>query len=317
MAQARFVVNPVLTSITQTYRNARLIADEALPRITVDGPLFNYTKYNRDDAFTVPNTLVGRKGRVPEIEWGSTQLQAAVEDHGLDDVIPNRDIDIANAAGATNVDPEERSTELLTDLLALDREVRVATLVFDPANYPSGNKTTLSGSGQWSDTTSDPIAAILTAFDSMLIRPTTGVLGRAVYTKLIQHPKVVAAVYPNGGNASVGGKAALAALADILELDSLFIGEGFVNTAKPGQTATMARVWGKHAAFYTINPLVQSTDSGGLTFGFTAEWGERVSTTMEEPLIGLRGGVRVRVGESVKELITASDLGYLFTNAVA
>ncbi len=37
----------------------------------------------------------------------------------------------------------------------------------------------------------------------------------------------------------------------------------------------------------------------------------------EDPDIGLRGGVRVRVGESVKELIVANDLGYYFENAVA
>jgi hypothetical protein len=38
---------------------------------------------------------------------------------------------------------------------------------------------------------------------------------------------------------------------------------------------------------------------------------------MPEPKLGLRGGVRVRVGESVKELVIAKDLGYFFENAIA
>jgi hypothetical protein len=32
---------------------------------------------------------------------------------------------------------------------------------------------------------------------------------------------------------------------------------------------------------------------------------------------GLAGGTKVRVGESVQEVITANDVGYFFENAVA
>ena len=38
---------------------------------------------------------------------------------------------------------------------------------------------------------------------------------------------------------------------------------------------------------------------------------------MDEPKMGLRGSVRVRVGESVKEVIAAAASGYYFENAVA
>jgi hypothetical protein len=38
---------------------------------------------------------------------------------------------------------------------------------------------------------------------------------------------------------------------------------------------------------------------------------------MPEPKVGLRGAQRVRVGESVNELIVASDVGYFFQNIVA
>ena len=318
MAQTPFVVNPVLTAVALTYRNAKLIADDVLPRVPVESPVFAYTKYTTADAFTVPNTLVGRKGDVNEIDWSATQSTASVEDHGLEDPIPNRDILTARAAGATNVDPERRSTELLTDLIALDREVRVAALLTATANYAAGNSTTLSSTGQWSDyTNSDPITAILTAMDGMLVRPNIGVIGRAVYTKLRMHPKVVAAAFAHGGNAATGGLTSKQVIADLLELDDIYIGEGWVNTAKKGQTATLARVWGKDAAFLYQNPLTQSADNSQVTFGFTAEWGGRVAGSFEDNDIGLRGGVRVRVGESLKELVVANDVGYLFKAAVA
>ena len=36
-----------------------------------------------------------------------------------------------------------------------------------------------------------------------------------------------------------------------------------------------------------------------------------------DPNIGLRGGKRIRVGESLREKILAADCGYLFENAIA
>ena len=38
---------------------------------------------------------------------------------------------------------------------------------------------------------------------------------------------------------------------------------------------------------------------------------------MPEPKTGLRGAQRVRAGESVRELVVASDVGFLWRDAVA
>ncbi len=56
--------------------------------------------------------------------------------------------------------------------------------------------------------------------------------------------------------------------------------------------------------------------NGPPTFGATFQYGTRVSG--QTPVkVGLRGGVEVTSGESLAEVITASDLGYFFENAVA
>jgi len=54
-----------------------------------------------------------------------------------------------------------------------------------------------------------------------------------------------------------------------------------------------------------------------MTFGFTAQFGTRVAGSTPDKNIGLRGGQLVRVGESVKEIITSDQLGYYVQNAVA
>jgi hypothetical protein len=101
----------------------------------------------------------------------------------------------------------------------------------------------------------------------------------------------------------------------VLELDAVYVGESYVNSAKKGQTATLARVWGKFFALLYRDSLADA--SRGTTFGFTAQFGGRIAGSFEDKDIGMRGGLRVRVGESVKEVVSANDLGYLFSAAIA
>ena len=322
MSQSPFVIQPALTAIALTYRNAKFIADSVLPRVPVASPSFKYSKYTLADGFTIPDTRVGRKSAPNQIDWTATETSALTVDYGLDDAVPVYDIQAAAAAAKTHgvqpIDPLARSTMLLSDLVATDRENRAATLVFTLGNYPSANRTTLSGTSQWSDyANSNPVSALMTALDVPVIRPNVLVLGQQTWTGLRQHPKVTAAAFPGGGNATGGGAVLQReALAALLEIDEVIIGPAWYNSAKPGQTASLARLWGKHAALIYRAPTV--ADANVMTFGFTAQFGDRIAGTIErDPQIGLRGGTRVRVGESVQEVITANDAAYFFQNAVA
>lgn len=312
MSQVRpFPVDARLTGIALAYQNKALIADAVLPRVPVGGQTFKYLRYNKDERFTIPNTLMGRKGRPNEVEFGATEESGQVFDYGLDDVVPNDDI----AAAPAGYDPLGNAVQGLTDLILLDREVRVANLVFNANSYAASNKVQLTSGEYWDDPDATPVEFIMDSLASGLVRPNTAVFGRKVFDRLRAHPKVVAAVFPGGGNAGTGGLVNRQQLADLLELSAIHVGEAFVNTAKPGQTATLARCWGDHAAFLHINPLA-NTRNPQMTFGFTAQWQGRVSGQMAEPQTGLRGSVRVRVGESVNELIVASDAGYFVQDAV-
>lgn len=310
MSQAPFPIDPRLSQIALAYRNQTLIADQVLPRVPVGKEEFKWLKHTKEEGFTVPDTTTGRKGRVNEVSFTASEETSSTRDYGLEDAIPQSDI--TNAAGIPGYDPLSKSTEMLSNLIALDREVRVAATVFAAATYPIGNKATLSGTSQWSHVDSDPVKAILTALDSMLIRPNIATFGQAVWTQLRQHPKVVKATNRNSGDSGV---AARQAVAELLELEEILVGQGFVNTAKPGQTASMSRVWGKHASFIYRNQMAAPMND--ITFGMTAEFGTRIAGSWEDRNIGLRGGTRVRAGESVREIITASDVGYFFENAVA
>jgi hypothetical protein len=314
---APFTVQPKLTQIAMAIKPQGMIADMVCPRIRVPGEKFIYTKMSTDEAFTIQDTRVGRTGAPNQVEFGGKDETDSTEDYGLDDPVPNKDV--KNAEG-TNYDPLAAAAERTTILVDLAREKRVADLYFTLNNYLPSQRKTLSGSSRWSDYAgSDPVTDILTAFDNMLVRPNIGIVGRAVWTKLRMHPKVVAAVLNNSnglGGASAAGVIQRKAVAELLELDDIYVGESFINASKKGQAASYARLWGKHAAFLRIDPNVRDTRAALPTFAFTAQWGDRVGGTIPDSNIGLDGGQRVRVGEHVKELICFQEVGTFFQNVV-
>ena len=97
---AAYTVNPVLTGIAIAYVNAEMIADMVLPRLPVATKEFLYNELPMSDAITITNTLVGRKGRPRQVEFGMIEKTGKVEDHGLSDGVPVDDIDQAAAMRA-------------------------------------------------------------------------------------------------------------------------------------------------------------------------------------------------------------------------
>jgi len=310
---APFPVTPQLTAIALAYRNNRLIADEVLPRVPVGAQNFKYLSYPKGTFITPTDTRVARKGRPNTVEFTATEVESSTYDEALDDEVPYADVQNARAQPGMP-DPLGRATEGLTDLIALRREVRVAALVFAAANYATANKVQLAGNDQWSvvHADSNPIPDITAGLDACFMRPNVMVIGRAAYTKLAQNAAMVKAYNGTTGDAGIVPRQFIA---DLFELEEILVGDGWLNTAKKGQTVVAARTWGKHCALIYRNK--QADTQRGATFGVTAQWGARVAGSVTDTNIGMRGGERVRVGESVRELLMANDLGYYIEDCVA
>lgn len=304
-----FPIVAALVAIAITYKNGRLIADDVMPRVPVGKQEFRYKKYRLTEAFTVPDTLVGRRGVPSRVNFGYDEGTGATQDYGLEDAIPQTDMDNA----PEGFSPVDHATESLTDLVLLDREVRVATAVTSPASYAANNVIALSSAQRFSDPNADPVPLITEALDGVIMRPNVGVIGRAGFSALSQNPRVVKAAHGNSGDS---GKATRQAIAELLELDELYVGEGFVNIAKPGQEPVIQRVWGNTMSLLYRDMLARP-DGNRATWGFTAQWGTRIAGQWTDMDVGLRGGEVVRVGESVQEVVSAPDLGVLLQNVVA
>jgi len=306
---APFPLDEHTTAIVIAYRNPQLVADMVLPIVNVGSQIFRYMKLDKGEAFTIPDTKVGRKSSPNLIEVSATRVEASTMPYGLKDVIPQEDIDNA----PDNYDPEGRAAERLIDLVLLDHERRVANLVQDLNNYDAAYQNTLAGGDQFSDyVNSDPIGTIQEALDTMVMRGNKAVMGQAVWSKLRGHPAIVKAINATAGDT---GLVSRQAVADLFELEELIIGVGWYNIAKKGQSPVLARVWGKDLVLFHQNQLADT--QGGITYGYTASFGERESRTRFDESIGLRGAVEIKTGHNVKPLITANDLGFILKNAVA
>ncbi|CAJ1391647.1 unnamed protein product [Effrenium voratum] len=319
MAQRPFVVDPALTAISIGYRNTAnmLIADDVLPMQPVGGEKFSWTEYGVEEAFTVPDNEVGRRGRTPELEFGGSERESAVKDYGFESPIPYSDITEAarmRSQGLGTFDPEKHAVMRITDANILRREKRVADLVQDPANYEAGRKVALVGTDKLDDyDNSQPIEVLKEAINGTFIfRANTLVMGHKVWQAISSHPHIVNAIRGNLTDKGIVRREEVAAL---FEVNKILVGEGYLNVAQKGQPVDLQRVWGNSIQALYINP--QARPEGDVTFGMTATYGTRIAGRIEDKDIGLEGGVRIRQGDRVRELIIAKGVGYQITGAVS
>lgn len=316
MALLPFPHDPQLTGLVLAYKNqeADLIADQIAPRVPVAAMTFEYDWLDTLDPFTLPDDRVGRLSKPNQVTTTATRRTGACTEYALDYPVPQSDI--ANAG--PGYDPRAIGATLITDYLLLNREKRVADIVFNLNTYLPALRTTLSGTNQWSDyTNAKPYDAIMNALDNeaLMIRPNAMIVGQTAWSKMRRNPNLIEACL---GTSEARGAVSREAVRDALELKYLFVGASRLNTAKPGQAADLARTWGKHCALVYLNPSIQLTPgTQEPTFMLTAQFGQRIAGSIPDPDVGMRGGERVRVGEAVGEIVISNQLGYFFQNCVA
>lgn len=313
-----FVVDAALTAIAIGYRNdaQTLIADRVFPRVDVPGEKFKWLEYPLAEGFTVPDTEVGRRGRVERLEFSGLEKDASVKDYGLETPIPYTDIETARALRAqkqSTYDPEMHAAMMLAGLVGLAREVRVAARVQNPLSYNASRRFVFSGTSMWSDyANSDPIKDIKNAIRGTLVyRANTLVMGSVTWNVLSSHPKLVNAIR---GGVTGAGIVMKDEVARLFEVKDILVGESYVNLARPGQGVSLARTWGNFFSALYIDPTARA--EGGVTFGLTGCFGSKVAGRIEDPDIGLEGGYQIRTGERLLEFSPAPDVGVLYQNVV-
>lgn len=303
-------VDQLLTNLSVQYRNEEMIWREVMPLIPVGKRSDKFTKYNKEDSYRKPDDTIGPKGEANQSDWGVSTDNYSVKGHAQADWLPQESIDNSD----NPIQPEMDTNNFLNGVLDVAQESRVAGVVFAAASYPSGNKVQLSGTSQWGQSADDPIADVLTAVETCFMRANTLVFGLDAWLIFRKLPEVLDAVKSSTRfQGSPGGLATITEVAGLFDVPRVLIGRGRYITSKPGQTATYARLWGKHcAAIHVVpNPGIRS-----ITFGGTFSESDRMTMREFDAKRGEKGAHYFKVSWNSDEKVIASDLGYFIEDAV-
>lgn len=308
-SQAR-VIDPILSSVAQGYRNADLIGSILFPYVPVGQRGGRIITFGKED-FMLYNT-----GRTPgantrRVQYGYQGASFALDSHSLEGLVP---VELLQEAQAVpGIDMGSAAVRRTQNIIALRLENAQATLATTAGNYGASNKVTLAGTSQWSDLTtgvSDPIKDVETAKEAVRKavgrRPNTVVMGAAVMAMLKQHPKVVDRMKYTGRDVATPDL-----LASLFGVKQVLVGDAVVSDA----TGTFSDVWGKNVVVaYTELGTLQ--DAGLPTFGYTYRLNGY--PIVEEPYLDRNSKSWVYpVTDEVQPVIAGASAGYLISNAVA
>lgn len=307
-SQAR-VVDAVLTSVAQGYKNAELIGNALFPYVAVGQRGGKIVSFGKED-FALYAT-----GRVPgsntrRVNFGYSSESYALESHSLEGQVPIELLQEANAVPGMNLGT--LAVNKVQAIIGLRLEAAQAALATNGANYTSSNKASLSGSARWSDFTgtSDPISDVEAAKEAVRQqvgrRPNTLVLGAAVLAKLKDHPKILERIKYTGRDVPTPEL-----LASLFGVARMVVGDA-VYTGADGK---FADVWGKNVvlAYTELGPLA---DQGVPTFGYTYRLNGY--PLVEQPYFDRNSKSWIYpVTDEVSPVIAGASAGYLISNAVA
>lgn len=305
LTKADVHVDQILTNLSIRYKNQSYIAENVFPVMRVVKESDKYFIFGKNH-FRLPNTeraLNGEANFVNSVGL-STGAYSCVE-HALKDFISNR-----TQAAADGLDPEADTAEALTDLIMLRLEKLVAAAAFSTTNFT--NNVTLSGTNQWSDlANSDPLTNVTTGIHTVISKtgrkPNVIVMGDQVFQKLKTHPDILDRL-----KYTTTAVPTEAILANLFDVEQLYVGTAIENTAVEGQTDVMAYVWGKDVGIYIVNPAQsQKIITAGRIFR------QQDYRKVEKWYDNDKGGNVIQVADLIDAKVVAADAGYLIKAAVA
>lgn len=244
-------VDTYLTNISQKLTFMGMYkAEDVMPSIMVgkdSGKIVNYDKSHlRRENTAVSNA--GGTASLYQIGFG-TDITYSTKARAIEAIITKDDLEENDSP----VNAERDMMSALTEIMAVDREYRVATLLLNTSTFTS---VTLSGTSQWSDTTnSTPFVNLQTAIvavrDAFGYKPNIICLDWEVALKLVAHPDIRESQLV--GTGPLKREAVRSVLSDWFGL-RFVIGEAMYNTSLENATASLSKTWADDVFIGFIDP---------------------------------------------------------------
>lgn len=307
-AQAR-VVDPVLSSVAQGYKNGSFIYDALFPVVPVDQRGGKIVQFNRED-FRLYSIARAPGAATKRVQFGYSGASYALNSYSLEGQVPFEHMQ--EAAAVPGIDMGRVAVMKTQDIIQLSHEVAAATIATTAASYQAANKVTLSGTSQWSDYTgtSNPSADIQTAIEAVRAavgkRANTVALGPKVWAKLKMHPAIIDRIKYTGRDSVT-----LEMLASLWDVERVVVGDAIYEDS----AGALADVWGKFVVVaYTETGSLR--DAGRPSYGYTYRL--RNYPLVEAPYQDRNAKSWIYpVTDEVAPVAAAINAGYLISAAVA
>jgi hypothetical protein len=225
-------------------------ADSVMPILPVvqdSGKIVNYDKSH----LIRENTRVSNKGSTaPVFEIGfASDSTYSTKAYAIEALVTQDD----RTQSDSPVDAERDIASALTELMAVDREYRVAAALLNTSTFTS---VTLSGTSQWSDTVnSTPFVNLQTAIvavrDAFGYPPNIMCMDWEVALKLVAHPNIRESQLVGSG--PLQRKKIESVLSDWFGL-KFMVGMAMYNSSLEGATASLTKTWGDDVFIGYIDP---------------------------------------------------------------
>lgn len=296
------VVDPVLTNLAVGYNNAEMIAENLFPMVELEAEAGKIPVFGKEK-FRIYNTVRALRAK-------SNRIQPENID-GLDIVLDEHDLEfpIDYREDAESAFPLQAwATDVVTEGIQLRREKYCADLAQNAANYATGNKITLSGTSQFTDSSSNPegvISDAKAAIRSKIAKhPNTMVIGYEAARSLVRHPQLRGILGDNNKRLL-----RLEDLQDIFQIENIVIG---MSLYAPTDGETVADIWGDNIVMaYVPKPRGGARMMYDASYGYTLrkKGGLKVDTYMEGGKVEI-----IRNTDIYRPYLLGAEGGYLISN---
>jgi len=284
-------IDVALTNVLLGYHPQGMIAEQIFPIIPVKKESDKYYEWNKGEAFRVPDTTLRADGtRSKTLGFSLSNTTYSAEEYALNTEVTDRQKENADSV----IDLRSSKSRRVKDILMLDQEIRVATLLTTQANWASTNRVQLTGTQQWNNAAYDNTVSASSIEGRVDVgkeairtqsggyEPNTVIVPSAVAKVIKKDSKIRDIVKYTHADLLVDGD-----LPGKLWGMNVMIPKASKNTNKEGNaTQTLTDVWGKHVVLLYV-PTTSALDefSCGYIFrvknGAHTPWGVR--TWREEP----------------------------------
>lgn len=302
------VIDPLLTEVARGYSSPNSpIANRLFPLVPVGQRAGAIIAFGPED-FILQATKRAPGATTKRVQFGYDKGTYGLADHSLEGVSPIERMEEAAAVPGLNLGTI--TVNKVQNIMATTREKEAADLARNATNYPSSNKTTLTGADQWNDPASDPVDDVQTAKEVVRSQigkyPTTMEVSPLVLKALRNHP----AILDRLSTATDRSPATIAQLIALFEVREIIVGDGVYWDGNQFQD-----IWGKDAIL-AYTDIATATDMGEPSYGYTYQL--RDYPFVEEPYFDRPSKSWIfPVTDARQPQLVGPTAGFLFKGAVA